>query len=143
MSAETLTYTGKLVVNTCWCGIRHAVPEELERHRLRQHHNGRQVDSIYCPLGHAYVPAGKPETERLQESLQRERDRSARLAAEAEQAKASARAHKGAATKARKRAKAGVCPCCNRTFKQLARHMESQHPDFDPAAAPSTSGGTN
>lgn len=24
------------------------------------------------------------------------------------------------------------CPCCNRTFKQLAAHMASQHPTFTP-----------
>lgn len=24
---------------------------------------------------------------------------------------------------------AGICPCCNRTFSQLARHMQSKHPD--------------
>lgn len=29
-----------------------------------------------------------------------------------------------------KRLKAGVCPCCNRTFKQLANHMKSKHPEF-------------
>lgn len=28
---------------------------------------------------------------------------------------------------------AGMCPCCRRTFKQLAEHMKSKHPDFDPA----------
>lgn len=27
------------------------------------------------------------------------------------------------------RAHAGVCPCCNRTFKQLAAHMKTKHPD--------------
>lgn len=33
---------------------------------------------------------------------------------------------------------AGVCPCCNRTFSQLSRHMQSKHPDvpFVPAAKP-------
>lgn len=28
------------------------------------------------------------------------------------------------------RAANGVCPCCHRTFKQLARHMKTKHPDF-------------
>jgi hypothetical protein len=32
--------------------------------------------------------------------------------------------------KANRKAKAGVCPCCNRTFKQLADHMKVKHPDF-------------
>lgn len=44
-------------------------------------------------------------------------------------------AAKGQATKLRKRAANGVCPCCNRTFVQLARHMATQHPDY---AAPAS-----
>jgi DNA-binding XRE family transcriptional regulator len=32
--------------------------------------------------------------------------------------------------KIRDRVKNGVCPCCNRTFENLARHMSTQHPDF-------------
>jgi hypothetical protein len=28
-----------------------------------------------------------------------------------------------------KRTAAGVCPCCNRTFQQLARHMKTRHPE--------------
>lgn len=30
----------------------------------------------------------------------------------------------------RERVKNGVCPCCNRTFENLARHMKTKHPDF-------------
>lgn len=30
----------------------------------------------------------------------------------------------------KKRAAAGVCPCCNRSFEVLHRHMQSQHPDY-------------
>jgi chemotaxis response regulator CheB len=33
-------------------------------------------------------------------------------------------------TKTKKRVANGVCPCCNRTFKQLARHMKAKHPEF-------------
>lgn len=129
----TLTYIGRLVVNTCWCGIRHAVPEELENFQQRQHNDGESVTSIYCPLGHSYVPSGKGEAQRLREKLKREEERNARLISENDQLEASRRAQKAATTRARQRAKNGVCPCCNRTFKQLARHMKSQHPDFDPA----------
>jgi hypothetical protein len=32
--------------------------------------------------------------------------------------------------KARKRAAAALCPCCNRSFVQLRRHLASQHPDY-------------
>jgi len=90
--------------------------------------------SIYCPLGHSYFIAAQGKAAELEKRLLRERECSARLAAERDQAEASARAQKGHATRLRKRAKAGVCPCCNRTFKQLARHMATKHPDFDPSA---------
>ncbi len=43
-----------------------------------------------------------------------------------------ANGYKGHATRITKRAKAGVCPCCNRTFKQLAAHMANKHPQFTP-----------
>ena len=132
---ETLTHTTQLVVVTCWCGMPHAVPEELRAKQERDHRDGvRPQQDIYCPLGHSYIISGEGDAERLRRVLAAERERAGRLAAERDQAQASARAQKGAATRARKRAAAGVCPCCNRTFKQLARHMKSQHPDFDPEA---------
>jgi hypothetical protein len=131
----TISYTGRLVVATCWCGIKHAVPEELHDRQARQHRDGVKQASIYCPLGHSYINAGEGEAERLRRELGWQRDRVARANARADQAEASARAHKGAATKARKRAAAAVCPCCNRSFVQLRRHMATKHPDYDPAAA--------
>ena len=46
----TLTYQGELVMRTCWCGIRHAIPEELSRSADRD-----KSTSVYCPLGHPFV----------------------------------------------------------------------------------------
>ncbi len=131
MAAETLTYIGELTVVTCWCGIRHAIPSELRREQQRAHENGRR-ENVYCPLGHQHAPAGESKAQRLERQLDAARNEAARRAAERDQAEASAKAHKGHATRLRKRAKAGTCPCCKRTFKQLSRHMATQHPDFDP-----------
>ena len=133
MSQETIAYSGTLVVLKCWCGIAHAVPQSLRSEQVRKHEAGESM-SIYCPLGHTYVPSGESKAAKLERRLQAERDERARVAAERDQAQASARGFKGAATRARKRAKSGVCPCCNRTFKQLAAHMKTQHPDFDTEA---------
>lgn len=130
----TIAYSGQLVVSTCWCGIRHAVPRELQDMQQRQHRDGRPQTDIYCPLGHAYEIAGEGEVARLQRELEQQRARAGRLAAARDQAEASARAYKGAATRARKRAAAAVCPCCKRSFVQLRRHMATKHPDYDPAA---------
>lgn len=123
MSTLTDTYTGTLVIRTCWCGIRHAMPSGLDDHV----DNG---GSAFCPLGHEYVRNVRTEA-------QIERDKNARLEAQLDQVRARAahleasrRAHKGANTRLRRRVAAGVCPCCNRTFQNLARHVASQHPDF-------------
>ena len=124
---STLVYSGALTVRKCWCGIRHAIPSELSG----------AVDedssiSVYCPVGHSWVSGTheRRESARLRESLDGERRRSqaARdlLAAE-ERSHAATRGH---LTRQRKRAAAGMCPCCNRTFQQLAKHMRGQHPDF-------------
>jgi hypothetical protein len=34
------------------------------------------------------------------------------------------------AAKTKKRSAAGTCPCCHRTFRQMALHMRSKHPTF-------------
>lgn len=128
--SDTLVYAGDLLTVSCWCGIRHAVPAELRRHQLRQHQNGKEPFSIYCPLGHMYVPSGESEVERLRRVVRLESEERARLAAERDQAEASARAYKGAATRARKRATAATCPCCKRSFVQLRRHLATKHPEY-------------
>lgn len=130
--AGDLTYEGTLTILTCWCGMRHAVPEELRAFQQRQHRDGaRDVTGIYCPLGHQHVPSGKGEAERLREKLAAEEERAARILANLDQEQASHRATKGQLTKAKKRVANGVCPCCHRSFVQLARHMKTQHPTFE------------
>jgi len=37
---------------------------------------------------------------------------------------------KGQLTKTKNRIANGVCPCCNRSFSNLQRHMSGQHPQF-------------
>ncbi len=39
-------------------------------------------------------------------------------------------AQKGVTTRIKNRIGNGVCPCCKRTFTNLARHMKGQHPDY-------------
>ena len=137
MSNVTIdNHTTHLVTHECpVCGVVHAFPDKFDEQALKHSREAPgETRSIYCPNGHCWSYLGKNESQKLQERLDRERAKAARLAAERDQAEASARAYKGAATRARNRSKNGVCPCCNRTFKALARHMRSQHPDFDPAA---------
>lgn len=120
------------------CGVAFTVPENMIAHQRKTggyHH---------CPNGHSQG-WGKGETE--QDKIRRERDqlrqqlaeRDDEIARQERMRKAAegrlSQANKKAA-KAAKRAAAGVCPCCNRTVGQMARHMKSKHPDFVATSAP-------
>lgn len=137
--ADTLTYEGQLVVTTCWCGIAHAVPEALYDHMKAQKRDGLKQPGVYCPLGHVWVISGEGEAEKLRKELERERSRRARIAAERDQMQASLSATRGVVTRMKKRASAGVCPCCNRSFENVRRHMANRHPDYALDAVEGTS----
>ena len=40
-------------------------------------------------------------------------------------------ATQGVVTRTKNRVSKGVCPCCNRHFTNLQRHMASKHPDYN------------
>lgn len=116
------------------CGTVHAIPEAMWSHC---HDNGGYW---HCPNGHQW---GYREGAVKRDELRRERDRLKQriaqkddeIARERQERKAAERrvsAAKGQITKLKNRAKAGVCPCCNRTFQNLQRHMATKHPDFEP-----------
>lgn len=104
----------------------------------------RQAEAVrfYCPHGHKqFFASGETEAEKLRRERDRLKQQMARVEddrrraderAEAERRRAAA--FKGQATRLRTRAKAGICPCCNRHFTALERHMATKHPDFTPAA---------
>jgi hypothetical protein len=132
----TITYTERLSTTRCWCGIPLAVPENL----LDQAYNhGVQ---IHCPIGHRFgwketeADRQKARADRAEANLKRARDRAEAEKDLREDTERRLRAQKGETTKARKRAAAAVCPCCNRSFVQLRRHMETKHPDYQPTSTP-------
>lgn len=102
----------------------------------------RRADTrvFYCPNGHSAVFKESTATK-----LQRRIDEMKQQAASAEQAlqarlnearHAGLVAEKALASETRKRRRiekrvaAGVCPCCNRTFEDLHRHMQTKHKDY-------------
>jgi hypothetical protein len=123
----SLTYSETLVVVHCWCGIACAIPENLNTHA--HNHKGKE---IYCPLGHTFV-----YTDSYEEQLARERRRHQATKELLQQEERSHVATRGHLTRQRKRIAEGVCPCCHRTFKQLAAHMKNKHPDFKAEELPS------
>jgi hypothetical protein len=116
---QTIEYTGELTTTRCWCGVHLAVPSGLYDEARR---SGR---GIYCPLGHTFVYSDTTAKQlaRAEGRLQATRD----LLRAEERSHAATRGH---LTRQKKRVAAGVCPCCHRTFQQLARHMATKHPDF-------------
>lgn len=127
------TITKQVILDTedCYsCGVTFAMPRSFKEQRQRDGKN------FYCPAGHGQHYT-ETEADRLRKELERtkrnlewaeSRTRAARDQAEA--AERSKAALKGVITKQRKRAAAGVCPCCHRTFQQLARHMANKHPGY-------------
>lgn len=111
------------------CGIMYAAPQALIEWSRQKPHR-----AFYCPRGDELHFPGKTEAQKLQEKLDRERARSGNLASRLEQTEASRRAQKAATTRLKRRVANGVCPCCQRTFKDLAAHIETKHPDFKATA---------
>jgi hypothetical protein len=119
------------------CGVRFGIPVEFEQRR-RADKRG-----FYCPNGHS-LSWNESEADRLKAKLQAaeqaaaaarkevERERGWRLQAreDARHAERRLAAQKGVTTRMRKRVANGVCPCCNRSFTDLRRHMETKHKGF-------------
>jgi hypothetical protein len=125
-----MTYTGRLVVTSCWCGIALAIPEDLHWIATRHKHH-----TVYCPLGHKFV-YGNTTEERLAETeaeLKKERQRrvaTTRLLRHEERSHAATRGHVTRKRKQLERVSNGVCPCCNRSFTDLRKHMKTKHPEY-------------
>lgn len=115
----------------CACGMAFAMTSEFRQARLNDHR------SFHCPAGHPQSYTGKSKAEELAEQLSRERQRKAELEDDLryqrdarERAERQASAARGQVTRLKNRAAAGVCPCCNRSFVALSRHMATKHPQF-------------
>lgn len=125
----TLTVDVELVTEECCnCGVLFAMPEDLVKKLRRQAESG----SFYCPNGHAQHYMGKSEEQKRREAERRaaNAEEEARIArVEATNAKRAAIRAKNELKNTKRRAAAAVCPCCQRSFVQLRRHMKSQHPE--------------
>lgn len=95
-------------------------------------------DNFYCPNGHIQHYT-ESDVQKLEKQLAQETKRKEWAEQDAirqrERADTNEKrriSQKAATTRLRNRAKAGVCPCCTRSFKQLAAHMSNKHPDFKP-----------
>jgi hypothetical protein len=109
------------------CGVIHAIPTAM-------YASCRDEGGFWhCPNGHQRGwRDGANKTEMA--NLRRERDRLLqRVAQKDDEVKDRERevaAQKGLVTKLKKRAAAGSCPCCQRSFSNMATHIRKQHPEY-------------
>lgn len=101
------------------CGGTYAINERFRKHAEE---NGSSWTCPYCKAGWGFQ--GNGEVDRLRKEAQQLRDRTTAALSRANEAEAS----KAMLERRLKRVGKGVCPCCNRTFRDLARHMASKHP---------------
>ena len=106
------------------CGIEFGVPNSWENERRRSH------KGFNCPNGHSLSFNSESKEERFRRQRDRLQQRLAEKDDEIENQRRLTAARKANVTKLKRRAAAGVCPCCNRTFQNLKRHMDGQHPTY-------------
>ena len=129
---STLTKITTFNTLTCSeCGV----PFALEAGYMRQRRDDH--GTFHCPNGHRQYYPGKSDAERERERaeiLERRlanAQENARIArAEQITTKRKLSAARGQLTKTKNRVAKGVCPCCNRSFANVARHMAGQHPNY-------------
>lgn len=118
-----------LIVEDCiHCGMQFAVSKNWQDKKRNDH------STFYCPNGHsmAYNVEGPvAKAERLAKKA--ELDAQARIN-DARHAQLVAEKERDSAIRAKRkmerRISKGVCPCCNRTFEDLHRHMSTKHKDY-------------
>jgi uncharacterized protein (DUF2461 family) len=108
----------------CVCGTHFAMPDTLQRAARRD-----PEIWFYCPIGHKQHYS-EGEADRLRKKLEeqtREATRQAQRALEAQVERDAEAKLRAKAERKLKRVQRGVCPSCNRTFENLARHMACKH----------------
>lgn len=123
----TVEQVAEFRVETCYaCGCEFAMTVDFYNNRQRN------KDTFYCPAGHGQQYTGKSDKELRREAEARERAALDQLQAAEAETKRVKRELKQAQTEQNRqaqRSRGGVCPCCDRSFVQLARHMKTKHPD--------------
>lgn len=126
------TFIGILkIINCANCGMVFGITQEFQDRRRKDH------EGFSCPSGHSNVYNGENDEEKLRRENQRLvqnrafledqiRERDVKIKHERKRAIA----FRGHAKRIKNRVAAGVCPCCNRTFSNVAKHMATKHKDY-------------
>jgi hypothetical protein len=120
------------IIHQCGsCGVFHTIPKVMYENCFR-------LGGFWCcPNGHRRGWENGAEKTEI-ETLRRERDRLKQNTARLEDAILAEQRRSATAEEKvkviQRRAVAGVCPCCNRTFSNVQRHMATKHKNVVPLA---------
>lgn len=120
-----------VTVNCSNCGCVFAMSQQMNKNYQNSH------EIFYCPKGHPNYYPGKSHEEKLRaevndlkRQVQRKQKETEWAEHEIVNANNRTRAQKAAKTRLKNKIAKGNCPCCDKPFKHLARHMKNKHPDF-------------
>jgi len=120
------TIVTNMVTIYCYkCGIAFCVTKDFNEKRLENRNK-----EFWCPAGHGQVYTGKSDLDKIKEQLRRSELETEQAERELKATRRSRTALRGQITKTKNRISKGVCPCCNRQFTNMQRHMETKHPDY-------------
>ncbi len=126
MFERGLTFTKTVTMVTelcCNCGVAFAMPSDLQE-KFKNNSN----KWFYCPNGHQQHYTGKSDAQKLKDTQELLAQKQNQLDFE-KRMRADTDLRLKKATNKLDRVHKGVCPCCNRNFKDLRRHMETKHPE--------------
>lgn len=124
-ASAVLTFAETMNSLTCSeCGIVFALPAFYMTKRREDH------KAFHCPNGHQQHYPAETEAEKLKKELEQQKKRTTWAESQAAEERARADRAAGELTKLKARVNNGVCPCCQRSFVNLRRHLASKHPDF-------------
>ena len=113
--------TAYIAIECGGCGTPFAMSRSFYDQRRKDH------KGWYCPSGCRRYYSSESKEEQLRRERDTEREENNGLRYRIDHANRSRAALKGQVTKIKRRVGNGVCPCCQRQFQDLKRHMHSQH----------------
>lgn len=113
------------------CGKCSGMYSITENFRLRKEREGGTWTCPYCATGWGYGNGSIHKKLAAEQAARAEAERrTAAALVRANEAQAAADKAQAELKRHQRRTKAGVCPCCNRTFVALARHLKTKHPGY-------------
>ena len=121
-------------LTTMVCGGCGGIYAIAEIYRQNKYDSGGYWHCPYCEIPWGYgtsaIDSLNKKLTEAQRQVDLERKRTEWAQQEARTTEYRRRVLKGQVTKIKKRIGNGVCPCCNRSFEDLRRHMNTKHPDY-------------